>query len=172
MRLVRFLGGLLGIVGRSHKIFIETAPQKTGRDETRGDQEQKIMTSLRAISRYLLASLMVFAGVMHFVRADFFLKVMPPYLPCHLELVYLSGVCEAVLGLLMLVPRYRRLASWGIIALLIAVFPVNLHVFQHQELIPAPPIVHWLRLPLQGILILMAYGQLPQTKTTSNTSGS
>jgi uncharacterized membrane protein len=76
------------------------------------------------------------------------------------------------LGLLLLVPRYRRLASWGIIALLIAVFPVNLHVFQHQELIPAPPIVHWLRLPLQGILILMAYGQLPQTKTTSTTSGS
>ena len=130
------------------------------------------MTRLRAISRYLLATLMVFAGVMHFVRADFFLKVMPPYLHFQLELVYLSGVCEAFLGLLLFVPRYRRLASWGIIALLIAVFPVNLHVFQHQELIPAPPIVHLLRLPLQGILILMAYGQLPQTKTSSTTSDS
>ena len=52
---------------------------------------------------------------------------MPPYLPLHLELVYLSGFFEIALGLLLLVPRFSRLAAWGIIALLIAVFPANIY---------------------------------------------
>jgi uncharacterized membrane protein len=50
-----------------------------------------------------------------------------------------------------------RLAAWGIIALLIAVFPANIHVYQHQELFPLPWFVHLLRLPLQGVLILWAF---------------
>jgi uncharacterized membrane protein len=99
------------------------------------------MTILRMISRWLLAALMIGAGVMHFVNPGFFLKIMPPYLPYHLELVYFSGVCEIVLGILLLIPRYRRLAGWGIIALLIAVFPANIYVYQHQEIIPASPAV-------------------------------
>lgn len=94
---------------------------------------------------------------MHFVKPDFYLKIMPPYLPWHRELVFLSGVFEAALGLLLLVPRYSRLAAWGVIALLIAVFPANLYLFQHQDLLPASPLVHLLRLPLQAVLILWAY---------------
>jgi uncharacterized membrane protein len=49
------------------------------------------------------------------------------------------------------------LAAWGIIALLIAVFPANIYVYQHQDVLPAPPILHFLRLPLQGVFILWAY---------------
>ena len=82
---------------------------------------------------------------------------MPPYLPWHLPLVYASGVAEISLGLLLLVPRYSRLAAWGIIALLIAVFPANFYLFQHQDILPAPPLVHLLRLPLQGFFILWAW---------------
>ncbi|MDA1017731.1 MAG: hypothetical protein O3A00_25145 [Planctomycetota bacterium] len=51
---------------------------------------------------------------------------MPSYLPLHSELVYLSGVCEIVLGVLILIPGYSTLAAWGIVTLLIAVFPANL----------------------------------------------
>jgi len=109
---------------------------------------------------------MIGAGTMHFVNPEFFTKLMPPYLPLHYELVLLSGIFEIVLGLLLLVPRYSRLAAWGIIALLIAVFPANIHAFQNQELIPAPPIVHLLRLPLQGVFILWAYWH---TKSESQT---
>lgn len=94
---------------------------------------------------------------MHFVRPDFYLKIMPPYLPWHLELVYLSGFFEAALGLLLLIPRFSRLAAWGIIALLIAVFPANIYVYQHQDVLPAPPLVHLLRLLLQAVLILWAW---------------
>lgn len=100
---------------------------------------------------------MVGAGAMHFVRPNFYVKIMPPYLPRHLELVYLSGFCEMALGVLLLVPRWSRLAAWGIFALLIAVFPANIFVYQHQEVLPAPSWLHVLRLPLQGVFLLWAY---------------
>jgi uncharacterized membrane protein len=103
------------------------------------------------------ATLFISAGIGHFVATDFFLKIMPPYLPLHLPIVLVSGVIEIVLGILLLVPRYSRLAAWGIIALLIAVFPANIHVYQHQELFPFPWFVHLLRLPLQGVLVLWAF---------------
>ena len=72
---------------------------------------------------------MVGAGTLHFIKPDFYLKIMPPYLPLHLELVYLSGFFEIALGVLLLVPRLSRFAAWGIIALLIAVFPANIYVY-------------------------------------------
>ena len=115
------------------------------------------MTRTRTISKYLLAFFMVGAGSLHFINPDFYLQIMPPYLPLHRELVYLSGFCEIVLGVFLLIPRFSRLAAWGIIALLIVVFPANIYLFQHQEILPAPPIIHFLRLPLQGVFILWAY---------------
>ena len=115
------------------------------------------MTKIRTISKWLLALFMVGAGTLHFIKPDFYLNIMPPYLPLHLELVYLSGVCEIALGVLLLVPRFSRFAAWGIIALLIAVFPANIYVYQHQDVLPALPIIHFLRLPLQGVFILWAY---------------
>lgn len=115
------------------------------------------MNRIKSISKYLLALFMVAAGMLHFVRPAFYLKIMPPDLPWHRELVYLSGFFEVVLGLLLLVPRLSRLAAWGIIALLIAVFPANIYLYQHQDILPASPILHLLRLPLQGVFILWAY---------------
>jgi uncharacterized membrane protein len=115
------------------------------------------MIGTKTISRHILALLMVAAGAMHFINPDFYLRIMPPYLPFHLELVYLSGFFEMAFGLLLLVPRLSKWAAWGIIALLIAVFPANIYAYQHQEIVAAPPILHLLRLPLQGVLILWAY---------------
>ena len=115
------------------------------------------MSRIKTVSKYLLAIFMVSAGTMHFIKPDFYLRIMPPYLPLHRELVYLSGFFEIALGLLLLVPRFSRLAAWGIIALLLAVFPANIYLYQHQDLLPAAPIVHLLRLPLQVVFILWAY---------------
>ncbi len=115
------------------------------------------MNRTKSVSKYLLAIFMVVAGIMHFVNPTFYVTIMPPYLPFHLELVYLSGFFEVALGAFLLVPRFSRLAAWGIIALLIAVFPANIHLYQHQELLPASPLVHLLRLPLQGVFLLWAY---------------
>ncbi len=115
------------------------------------------MNSIKAISTYLLAIFMIAAGIMHFVNPAFFLKIMPPYLPLHKELVLVSGIFEVLLGVLLLVPRSSRIAAWGIVALLIAVFPANLYLYQHQDILPASPVFHFLRLPLQGVFILWAY---------------
>ena len=123
------------------------------------------MSRIKTISKSVLAIFMIGAGIMHFVNPAFFLNIMPPYLPLHKELVLLSGICELLLGILLLVPAYSRWAAWGIVALLIAVFPANLHVFQHQEMIPAPHLVHLLRLPMQGVLILWAYWHTRPVKT-------
>ena len=94
---------------------------------------------------------------MHVLNPRFYTTIMPPYLPLHLALVYLSGFCEVALGVLLLAPRLSRLAAWGIFALLIAVFPANIYLYQHQELLPASPIVHLLRIPLQGVFLFWAY---------------
>ncbi len=118
---------------------------------------------MREVMKWTLALLFVAAGVLHFWMPDFYVRIMPPYLPWHLELVYLSGIAEIVLGILLLIPRFQRLAAWGLILLaltmlLIAVFPANLHMALHAELYPRlPPILLWLRLPMQGLLILWAF---------------
>jgi uncharacterized membrane protein len=105
----------------------------------------------------LLSFFMVTAGVLHFVNEEFFTKIMPPYLPLHRELVYLSGVFEILLGIMLLIPRFQNLAAWGLIALLIAVFPANVHMFMDQEKAFGESLFHTIRLPLQGVLILWAY---------------
>jgi len=95
---------------------------------------------------------------MHFVNADFFVAIMPPYLPAHRELVWSSGVFEIVGGVAVLVPAVRSLAGWGLIALLIAVYPANLHMALHPELFPdTPPAAIYARLPFQFLFMLWAW---------------
>jgi uncharacterized membrane protein len=109
---------------------------------------------IKAIFKYLLVIFFVFAGLNHFLNSAFYLKMMPAYLPGHLFLVYLSGVCEIGLGLMVLVPQLTRLAGWGLMALLVAVFPANLQMATHPEIFPGiNPIALWIRLPLQLLLI-------------------
>ena len=101
------------------------------------------------------------AGLVHFARPDHYLPMMPPYLPAHAELIFLSGAAEVILGVAVLVPRLRRIAAWGIIALLIAIFPANLHIALHD--IPLFGATHgagiwnWVRLPFQAVLIAWAW---------------
>ena len=117
-----------------------------------------MMRRLRGGLKYLMAAFYVLAGVNHFLNPAVYLKIMPPYLPWHRFFVGVSGVCEIALGLLLLVPRYTRWAAWGLIALLIAVFPANLHMAVHPELYPEiPAAALWARLPLQAVLIAWAW---------------
>lgn len=115
------------------------------------------MPIVKTVCRYILGIFFIGAGVMHFARPEFYLNIMPPYLPLHLELVYLSGAFEMALGAMLLVRRWAPIAGWGLMLLLIAVFPANIYVYQHQELVPASPLMHLLRLPLQAVLILWAF---------------
>jgi uncharacterized membrane protein len=114
----------------------------------------------RFAGKCAFAAVFLVAGVTHFTSTGFFLKIMPPYLPFHREIVLLSGAIEIALGILLLIPKTSRLAAWGLVALLIAVFPANIHAYQHQELFspfPYSSALHFLRLPFQGVLLLCAY---------------
>lgn len=113
---------------------------------------------MKSVSRYIFGVAFVLAGINHFVSPDFYVRIMPPYLPWHLALVYISGVAEVVLGGMLLVRRWSKLAAWGLVALLVAVFPANVYMATHPEAFPDFPIaLLYLRLPLQGLLILWAW---------------
>jgi uncharacterized membrane protein len=108
--------------------------------------------------KWLLGLFFVVAGVAHFLRPGVYTRIVPPYLPWPRELVYLSGVCEVALGILVLIPRFTAPAAWGLIALLVAVFPANIYMAQTPGLFPRiSPVLLWLRLPLQAVLIGWAY---------------
>jgi uncharacterized membrane protein len=108
------------------------------------------------LSLAILGTLFVFAGSMHFVSPEPYLTMMPPYLPWPLALVYISGVAEILGGVGVMIPVTRRAAGWGLIALLVAIFPANIHMALHPETTFAAgwsPWVGWLRLPLQAVMI-------------------
>jgi uncharacterized membrane protein len=113
---------------------------------------------IKQILKYLLAFSFILAGFNHFINSAFYLRMMPPVLPAHLFLIYLSGLFQIALGILLLIPKYTRVAAWGLIALLIAVFPANIYMWMNAELFPEfSPTALSLRLPLQIVLIAWAF---------------
>lgn len=113
---------------------------------------------LKTVSLTVMALFYLAAGVNHFRSPDFYLSIMPPYLPWHAELVAVSGIAELVLGGAVLIPRLRRWACWGIIAMLIAFLPVHIHMLVNAHLFPEVPVLAlWLRFPLQALFILWAW---------------
>jgi uncharacterized membrane protein len=103
--------------------------------------------------------LFVFAGSMHFIKPEFYLRMMPPYVPAHALLVQISGVFEMLGGIGLIVPATRRFSAFGLIALLIAVFPANIQMALHPELYRdiGPAIAFYLRLPLQFVMIYLLW---------------
>lgn len=113
----------------------------------------------------------VFAGVWHFVRPGFYRSIIPPMFPAPAALVVISGVAEIVAGIGVLVPRLRRLAGWGLIALLVAVYPANIYMAVAPEKIPDLTIPHWAlraRLPLQFVLAALVWFAAIDTKRAAS----
>ncbi|RYD20735.1 MAG: DoxX family membrane protein [Verrucomicrobiaceae bacterium] len=115
---------------------------------------------LRDISRIILAVFFIAAGVNHFISPGIYLPMMPDYLPWHLGLIYVSGVAEVAGGIGICIPKWRRAAGWGLIALLIAIFPANLHMALNDIPLNGKhllPWVLWFRLPFQLVMIAWVY---------------
>ncbi len=116
------------------------------------------MLIFKLITKILYGLLYIAAGMNHFLNPKFYEEIMPPYVPWPGQLVALSGIAEIVLGIALLIPQTSQFAAWGLILLLIAIFPANIHMATHPELYPTiPAIFLWLRLPLQGVLVAWAY---------------
>ncbi|MDR9416878.1 MAG: hypothetical protein RI564_11375 [Gracilimonas sp.] len=110
--------------------------------------------------RYLIGSLFMVAGVLHFLKPGFFMKIMPDYLPWHKPLVLISGFFEIIGGIGMLFSSLQLIASYGLIILLFAVFPANIEMFKkYYRKNGFTPFV-WallIRLPLQFVFIGWVY---------------
>ena len=103
----------------------------------------------------LAAVFYMLAGTLHFLRPDPYMKIMPPYIPAHLAMVYISGAAEIAGGLGLLIPQLRRLAAWGLVALLVVIFPANLYMATSLPSTASTleAVLTWGRLPLQVVLI-------------------
>lgn len=113
---------------------------------------------IHKLSLAFMSMFYILAGTSHFIITDFYLTVMPPYIPYHKLMVYASGLVEILLGFGLMSSKTRRLSAWGIIALLIAVFPANIHAYVNDiDVFGLPRWVILLRLPFQGVLIYWAY---------------
>lgn len=106
------------------------------------------------VLRILTAALFVGSGVLHLVRPDYYVRIVPPDLPAPLLLVAISGVAEIIGGVGLLIPKLRRVASWGLITLLVTVFPANIYMaVAAEQFSEFPWWALWARLPLQLVLL-------------------
>ena len=106
----------------------------------------------------LVAILFTLVGIRHFTSPEFFTAIVPPYLPSPLALVYISGVAEIAGGIGVLVPATRRWAGYGLLALLVAVYPANIHMALNPDQFPdMSPTALWVRLPFQFVFAAMVW---------------
>ncbi len=113
----------------------------------------------KRIALLLLGLFFILAGANHFANPRFYIAIMPPYLPAPTKLVYLSGIFEILGGLGVLAPLTRKWAGYGLIALLIAVFPANIYMALNPQNFAdmASPKALYARLPLQFVFIAWVY---------------
>ena len=105
-----------------------------------------------------LSTFFIYTGIHHFVNPGFYLSIMPPAFPLHTEAVYISGFFEVVGGVCVLIPRLRKIAGWGLVALLVAVYPANIYMAITPE---AFPDIHvsllYVRLAFQFVFFYWAF---------------
>ena len=121
-----------------------------------------ILKYIKYLSIIVMSIFYINVGIKHFTDPYWFLYIIPPLLGfIGLELIYISGVFEILFGIMLLIPKTRKLASYGLILLLIAVYPANLYLAFYEE--PQKLIgisafaASWVRLPIQFIFLGLAY---------------
>lgn len=129
-------------------------------------------TTSQRIVILLVSVFFCFVGISHFTNPEFFVAIVPPYLPAPLSLVYVSGLFEILGGLGVLLPQTRRLAGYGLIALLVAVYPANVHMALNPDQFPdISPAALYARLPMQFVFAAAVWWAIrperPSAKSTS-----
>ena len=118
------------------------------------------ISKYKLITIFILAILYINVGITHFTNPDFFLVIVPDYLPYHLSIVYVSGLFEIILGFMLLFKKTRKYAGIGLVFLLVLVFPANIFLYQSSEAQSVYEISKdkaFIRMFFQAPLILLAY---------------
>ena len=115
-------------------------------------------SKIKTLSIILMTLFYIMAGTNHFINPDWYVRIVPPILPFKTAIVYISGILEIILGSLLIFPKTRFIAGWGLIILLVAVYPANIYVaLTNGEAMDITPLIAWGRLPFQFVLIGLAY---------------
>ena len=110
---------------------------------------------------YLMAAIYIVAGIIHFIKPAMYLRIMPQYLPAPHTLVFISGIAEILLGILLCFPSTKNLAVYGIIAMLAVFLLVHIHMLSSEKAAAGfPQWILWSRIPLQFLLMYWAYWYL------------
>ena len=113
---------------------------------------------LKFITILIMSCFYMNVGVKHFVEPEWFLQIMPPNFPHHYQAVYWSGFFELLFGFLLINPKTRFIAGWGIIFVMITVFPANLYLAVNDGAVMGiSKELSWGRLPFQYVFIGLAY---------------
>ena len=113
---------------------------------------------IKYFSMIVMGVFYISIGVSHFTIPIWYVQIVPPYLPYKLELVYISGLFEISFGGMLFFKKTRFLAGWGLILLLIAVYPANIYLAQtNGAAMNTTPLIAWGRLPVQFIFVGLAY---------------
>ena len=115
-------------------------------------------SKIKTLSIIIMSLFYIGVGTNHIINPNWFVRIIPPILPFKIAIVYISGIFEIILGSLLIFPMTRFIAGWGLILLLLAVFPANIYVALTQgEAMDTTPMIAWARLPFQIVFITLAY---------------
>ena len=118
-----------------------------------------LQNRIKKATMFIMSFFYVSVGINHFINPEWFTQIVPPFLNrFDLELVYISGLCEILFGVLILFKKTRFYAAWGLIFTLAAVFPANIYLAQTNGFaMDTSSAVAWYRLPFQSLFIVLAY---------------
>ena len=128
----------------------------------------KVLKSIKIISVYVLSLLYIIVGIKHFINPDFFIAIVPSDIKWKFEAVIISGFFEIFLGILLLFNKTRSIASWGIILLLIVVFPANIYLYASdtaREILVVSKNQALIRIPFQFTLMLISYWHTKESQS-------
>lgn len=115
-------------------------------------------TRLRITGLLILILMFLISGINHFNNPNFYVSIMPPYLPFHSELSYIAGIFEILGAIGLLFAKVRKLVGFGLLILLILIFPANIHMAVYPESFPMySETTIYLRLPLQFVFMAWVY---------------
>ncbi len=118
----------------------------------------QMKSKIKTLSIIIMSLFYIGVGTNHIINPNWFVRIIPPILPFKIAIVYISGIFEIILGSLLIFPKTRFIAGWGLIILLLAVYPANIYVaLTNGEAMDITPLIAWGRLPFQFVLIGLAY---------------
>jgi len=118
----------------------------------------QMKSKIKTLSIIIMSLFYIGVGTNHIINPNWFVRIIPPILPFKIAIVYISGIFEIILGSLLIFPKTRFIAGWGLIILLLAVYPANIYVaLTNGEAMDTTPMIAWGRLPFQFVFIGLAY---------------